>query len=123
MSKPNTRPDFSTINPFIITRDADGLFRFLAEVFGGVEATLERAAARGAEIVTRPTPFFGDVFSRFLDPWGNLWWVYSTSGAQEQEDYGDTDWSEAGEGASWEPTPELTYIHDTLLEVLPRLRE
>lgn len=181
MSKPNTAPGFSTINPFIITRNADGLFRFLQEVFGGVEhpnartvdpdglllhaeleiggttvaladrkpgwphipsllqiyvddveSTLERAAARGAEIMTRPTPFFGDVFSRFLDPWGNLWWVYSTDGAQDQGEYGASDWStseasdasdEAWADTAWEPTPELTYIHDTLLAVLPRLRE
>ena len=32
-----TPPGFSTVNPFFITRDADGLIAFLREVFGGEE--------------------------------------------------------------------------------------
>lgn len=40
-----------------------------------VEATLARAQARGARIVTRPTGFFGETLARFQDPSGNLWWV------------------------------------------------
>lgn len=177
MTHAKTPPGFSTVNPFIITRGSEALFRFLTEVFGGVErreartydrdglllhselqiggstvvvaerrpewpyfpsllqvwvddvdGTLARAAARGAEIVTQATPFFGDVFSRFLDPWGNLWWVYSTPGAQQGEEAawseagGEEAWSEGG-GGGWAPTPELTYIHETLMATLPRLRE
>jgi len=170
---------FSTINPFIVTRDAEGLIRFLTDVFDGVEhpdartvdddglllhaelqiggttvmfaerkpdwpftpallqvyvddveAVLERAAAASAEIITRPTEFFGDVFSRFLDPWRNLWWVYrsGTLDATEDSYWGDsttdTDWSDnTDDSAAWEPTPELTYIHDTLLQALPKVHD
>ncbi len=170
MTSPRTPARFSTINPFIITRDVEGLIRFLTEVFGGVEhenartvdddglllhaeleiggttvmfgerkpgwpftpsllqvyvddvdGTLARAERLGAEIITRPTEFYGDVFSRFLDPWRNLWWVYSTP-TEAAEDAADTDWGEEP-GEAWAPTPELTYIHDTLLRALPRLQD
>lgn len=165
---------FSTINPFIVTRDAEGLIRFLTDVFdavehpdartvdddglllhaelqiGGstvmfaerkpgwpftpallqvyvdnVEVVLDRAATGSAEIITRPTEFFGDVFSRFLDPWHNLWWVYQLGTAPDNhwgESATGTDWSDnTDDSAAWEPTPELTYIHDTLLQVLPKV--
>jgi PhnB protein len=121
MTIPEAPEGFSTVNPFIITRDAEGLIAFLARVFGGtehpiartvdddglllhaelsvgdttvmfaerkpdwpfmpsllqvyvddVEATLATAEKLGATIVTQPTTFYGDVFSRFLDPWKNL---------------------------------------------------
>lgn len=180
MTLPPTPAGFSTINPFIITRDVDGLIGFLTDVFDGVdhpqartmdddglllhaelqvggttimfgerkpgwpftpsllqvyvedvEATLKRAEERGAEVITRPTDFYGDVFSRFLDPWRNLWWVYSTpapsADADPAEGAAEASW-DAGEdgdweGEDWQPTPELTYIHDTLLGVLPRLQD
>ncbi|MEX0896053.1 MAG: VOC family protein [Patescibacteria group bacterium] len=41
-----------------------------------VDGTLKRAKKLGAKIVTEPTDFYGDVFSRFTDPWNNLWWVF-----------------------------------------------
>lgn len=163
---PTTPPGFATINPFIVTRDADGLIRFLTTVFDGVErldartidddglllhaelqiggttvmfaerkpgwpftpvllqiyvddveVVLGRAVAAGAEIITRPTDFFGDVLSRFLDPWRNLWWVYQHGGADAE-----TGWTESVDASpGWEPTPELSYIHDTLLAALPRV--
>jgi PhnB protein len=183
MAIPSAPAGFSTVNPFIVTRDAEGLIRFLTEVFGGVEhpdartmdhdglllhaelqvgdttimfaerkpgwpftpsllqvyvedveATLARAESRGGEVVTRPTDFFGfHVFSRFLDPWRNLWWVYDTQASvgDAEEPGADTSWDagEAGEGevdergGEWQPTEELTYIHDTLIEAFPRLRD
>jgi uncharacterized glyoxalase superfamily protein PhnB len=157
---------YNTINPFIITKDAAKLIKFLEKVFGAkevkeaftmdtdglvlhaelrignstimladtkegwpftpsllqiyvenVEKTLQRAEELGAEIVTRPTEFYGDVFSRFVDPWNNLWWVY-----QHQ---GETHWEEpagAGEDATWATeSSELNYIHETLLETMKRL--
>lgn len=92
-----------------------------------VPRALERAKAEGAEIVTEPTEFFGDVFSRFLDPWGNLWWVYSTTPAISDqwsaEGGADEEWGAEGADAAWEPTPELVYIHDTLIAAIPRLKE
>ncbi|GAB7046917.1 VOC family protein [Catenuloplanes indicus] len=41
-------------------------------------AVLERAVARGARPVTPPVPFYGETtLARVLDPWGNLWWLWS----------------------------------------------
>jgi uncharacterized glyoxalase superfamily protein PhnB len=179
--RPPAAPNgYSTVNPFIFTDDADGLGRFLIEVFGAaerpeartldgdglllhaelvigdttvmladrkpdwpftpsllqvyvddVDATLEAARRLYATIVTEPTEFFGDVFSRFRDPWSNLWWVYrhrppAETAADEPE------WSAGAadaDGDAWaEESPELRYIHDTLLVAFagvadPRSRE
>lgn len=163
-----TPPGFSTLNPFFVTGDADGLITFLREVFGGEEhldartvdidglllhaeleiggttlmfaerkpdwpylpqltqiyvddldRVLAQAAERGARIVTRPTDFFGTAFSRMVDPWGNMWWVYQHGEAPE------LDWSAAeGEtesGPSEWSDPDLAYIHRTLVEAMPSL--
>ena len=96
-----------------------------------VRAVLERARARGGEVVTEPIDFYGTEFSRLLDPWRNLWWVYR---------HGEptSDWSPDGAGSDWsaDQTPdgdteetwdadsaELRYIHETLVATFPRLRE
>ncbi|SDY70250.1 Uncharacterized conserved protein PhnB, glyoxalase superfamily [Micromonospora pattaloongensis] len=175
MTMPAAPEGFATINPFIITENADGLIAFLAEVFGGtenpqartvdvdglllhaelqignttlmfgerkpgwpflpsllqvyvddVQATLATARRLGADVVTEPTPFYGTTFSRFVDPWKNLWWVYQHAGSTEWEDDGSTAWETdtGGQNADWSQTaPELEYIHRTLLETLPTLRE
>jgi PhnB protein len=179
MTTPAAPEGFSTINPFIITRNVDGLIAFLTEVFDATEhpyartvdsdglllhaelqvggtplmfgerkqdwpflpsllqvyvddvpATLATAKRLGAEIVTEPTPFFGDVFSRFIDPWKNLWWVYQHAGsggwseeAWAAEDQQDEQDGEQDDRWDSQATPELEYIHRTLLETLPRLRE
>ncbi len=48
-----------------------------------VEATLEDAKARGARTVTPATPFFAEsTLGRMVDPWGNLWWLYSPTPGQ-----------------------------------------
>lgn len=167
----NTTPTptgFSTLNPFFITRDADGLIAFLREVFGGAEhhdvrtvdidglllhaeleiggttlmfaerkpdwpflpqltqiyvddvkRVLARAVERGARTVTQPTDFFGTTFSRMLDPWGNMWWVYQHGetpdldwdAAEDETDSASTEWSD----------PDLAYIHRTLIEAMPSL--
>lgn len=93
-------------------------------------ATLERAAARGARIVTEPTDFFGDVLSRFADPFGHLWWVYKHNpGAAAWDDAeAESDWGgDAGADTdeSWESfvTPELTYIHTTLMDAMSSLKD
>ena len=102
-----------------------------------VEATLSRAQARGARIVTRPTDFFGETLSRFQDPSGNLWWVYrhapSASGSSEwpgesRTDGADGPWSDesGGDGAEdWSSfsTPELEYVHRTLVDAMSSLRD
>jgi PhnB protein len=165
-SIPAAPTGYATVNPFIITSDANGLIDFLKQVFGAterpeartldhdglllhaelaignatimfgerkpgwpftpsllqvyvddVEATLEVARQLGATVVTEPTDFFGDTFSRFRDPWSNLWWVYR-HGADWTGDAAATG-AEAWEQAS----PELTYIHDTLLTAMPQLQD
>ncbi|MFW3168465.1 VOC family protein [Geodermatophilus sp. CPCC 206100] len=79
-----------------------------------VESVLGQAMARGARIVTKPTDFFGTVFSRMVDPWGNMWWVYEHGEAPE------LDWDAADDTAPAEWTdPNLAYIHRTLLEAMP----
>ncbi|MEU8661097.1 VOC family protein [Actinoplanes philippinensis] len=48
----------------------------IAEVLG-------QAAGRGAVTVTEPTPFYGETtLARMLDPWQNLWWLYSPAPGQ-----------------------------------------
>jgi uncharacterized glyoxalase superfamily protein PhnB len=82
-----------------------------------VEKTLRRAEELGAKIVTRPTDFYGDIFSRFVDPWNNLWWVYQHKGEINWEEQSNTD-----SGATWDSeSQELTYIHETLLEAMKGL--
>lgn len=82
-----------------------------------VEQTLQRAEELGAKIVTQPTDFYGDVFSRFVDPWDNLWWVYQHTG--------QINWEEntvATDEPTWSSeSSELNYIHETLLETMKRL--
>jgi PhnB protein len=88
--------------------------------------TLGVARQLGATVVTEPTDFFGDTFSRFRDPWSNLWWVYRHGGQAGDGDEGG-DWSDADGGAGgkgWErSSPELAYLHDTLLQVMPQLQD
>lgn len=167
---------YGTVNPFIITHDADGLIDFLKQVFGAtdrpeartvdddglllhaelvignatimfgerkpgwpftpsllqvyvddVEATLTVAQQLGASVVTRPTAFFGDTFSRFRDPWGNLWWVYRHGAQAWAGNEESTDWTgdaAVGETDEWDQaSPELTYIHDTLLTAMGKLED
>lgn len=91
-----------------------------------VEATLERAVARGARIVTEPTDFWGDTVSRFADPFGHLWWVYKHNPPVDTWDEHTTGevWTEEAD-LSWESfaTPELTYIQATLLDAMDGLAD
>jgi PhnB protein len=82
-----------------------------------VEKTLQRAQELGAAIVTRPTDFYGDIFSRVVDPWDNLWWVYQHKGEITWEENTNPD-----KDVTWATeSGELNYIHDTLLETMKRL--
>lgn len=107
------------------------------------EATLDRALARGARLITKPTDFFGTTFVRIQDPSANIWWIWQHG----EPTWGDTDWSEGteesaeGEGggaggsddSAWAGdapaqdwaaiSPELAYIHDTLLGAMSTLRD
>lgn len=82
-----------------------------------VEKTLQRAKKLGAKIVTKPTDVYGDVFSRVVDPWDNLWWVYQHKGEINWDEITDTE-----DDATWAiESSELTYIHETLLETMKHL--
>ncbi|MEV5554823.1 VOC family protein [Nonomuraea wenchangensis] len=87
-----------------------------------VEATLARAEARGARIVTRPTDFFGDTLARFQDPSANLWWVY------KHDPKADQDWAEpsfSSDADDWSSfsTPEIEYIHGSLVGAMRTLHD
>jgi uncharacterized glyoxalase superfamily protein PhnB len=90
-----------------------------------VDATLARAEQLGARIVTQPTEFFGDVFSRFQDPQGNLWWVYRHNAASDGQEWVEDDAAAGGDDGSWESftSPELEYIHSTLVEAMASLKD
>jgi PhnB protein len=93
-----------------------------------VEATLARAEQHGGTVVTKPTDFFGDTLSRFADPSGNLWWVYRhvPAPAWNGEAEADAaDWSESGGDDDWSSftSPELEYIHNTLMDAMGSLSD
>lgn len=111
---------------------------FIQVYVDDVEGTLERAVGLGARIVTRPTDFFGDTFSRFADPSGNLWWVYTHVPQDQTWDADGTEadsWSGSAEGGGtddhdaaeedWSSftSPELEYIHESLVEAMVSLRD
>ncbi|WP_114560884.1 VOC family protein [Desertihabitans aurantiacus] len=53
-----------------------------------LDLVLRRAAERGAETVTEPTPFWGGTtLARVLDPWDNLWWLYAPAPGQADPAY------------------------------------
>jgi len=88
-----------------------------------VEARLDVARQLGATVVTSPTEFFGDTFSRFRDPWTNLRWVYRHGGQAWAADEGTGDAS-AADAEEWDQaSPDLTYIHDTLLTAMQELHD
>lgn len=87
-------------------------------------ATLVHAVQRGAHVVTRPTPFFGDTLARFQDPSGNLWWV------QQHDPLAVTSWDdgagtlEDAHGDGWAySNPDLDEIHATLMVAMAGLRD
>lgn len=86
---------------------------------GDVESVLGQAEQRGAQVVTRPTDFFGTVFSRMIDPWGNLWWVYQHGQARELN--GDPAPGEAEPTDAGWSDPDLAYIHRTLITTMPTI--
>lgn len=85
-------------------------------------ATLVHAVQRGARVVTRPTPFFGDVLARFQDPAGNLWWLCQ----HDPHAWEAVSAPAAGAGADdWRDLadPGLAYLHDTLVDAMANLRD
>lgn len=89
-----------------------------------LEATLERALARGARLITRPTDFFGTAFARIQDPNANIWWVWQ-HGEMAWDQNGDAEaWTDDAPAEEWAAvSPELAYIHDTLLDAMAKLSD
>jgi uncharacterized glyoxalase superfamily protein PhnB len=88
--------------------------QFLRLYVEDADAIIDRAAAAGARVLTQPTPLaFEDQVGRFIDPWGNVWWV--------QERLEDLSWDEIGSRMA-EPTyaEGMRYLQQTLREEMER---
>jgi PhnB protein len=73
-----------------------------------VEATVARAVAAGARVVTEPTLLaFGERVARFRDPQGHLWWVH-----QHVEDVPPQEM--AGRFADPAALAAMAYVQDSL---------
>lgn len=89
-----------------------------------LDVVLERALARRARLVTKPTDFFGTQFARVQDASANLWWIWQHGDAVWDAQDGENEWTAEGVVEGWgEASPELAYIHDTLLEAMTDLRD
>ncbi|SDK92148.1 Uncharacterized conserved protein PhnB, glyoxalase superfamily [Nocardioides sp. YR527] len=89
-----------------------------------LDAVLERALARGARLVTKPTDFFGTQFARVQDASANLWWIWQHGDVVWDTQDGESEWAAEGTDEGWGgESPELAYIHDTLLEAMTDLRD
>lgn len=88
-----------------------------------IDRKLATAKSLGATVVTQPTDFYGGKLARFIDPQGNLWWLFELS------EYDESDWisEETTEetDAVWtlEPDSDMTYIHDSLVEAMKKLND
>ncbi|GAA4431807.1 hypothetical protein GCM10023169_36740 [Georgenia halophila] len=79
--------------------------------------TLRRAVGRGAAIVTEPSPFYGGYdISRFIDPWHNVWWLFSPAADLEAS---SQEWDEE----PWETPSEPDAVYTTLLETMRGLAD
>ncbi|WP_156759353.1 VOC family protein [Microbacterium karelineae] len=173
MPAPAAPEGYATVNPFIITSDADDLSRFVVDVFDGevraeartvdedglllqaevrvgtttimfaerkpgwpftpsllqvyveeIDVALQRALARGARIITEPTDFFGTRFARIQDASANIWWIWQHGELAWDDSSAEGDWVNVEQSDGWsEVSPELGYIHDTLLEAMTALRD
>ncbi|ADD44603.1 VOC family protein [Stackebrandtia nassauensis] len=76
--------------------------------------TLRRAVERGARIITDVSAFYGGFdIARFLDPWGNLWWLFAPAADANADDQETVDWDDP------EPSP----IYTTLLDAMRQLTD
>jgi uncharacterized glyoxalase superfamily protein PhnB len=78
------------------------------------QVVLDRAESRGARIVTVLSPFYNGVkLARFLDPWGNLWWLYEPAVDQPEKDGSTTSWHDA----------DPSYVYTSLMNAMRTLRD
>ncbi|MFC7789919.1 VOC family protein [Microbacterium sp. MAHUQ-60] len=173
MSAPVTPEGYATVNPCIITSDADEIGRFIIEVFDGeehaeartidedglllqsevrvgtttimlaerkpdwpftpsllqvyvhdIDVVLDRAIARNARLITEPTDFFGTRLARVQDSSANIWWIWQHGEMDAEERSSEQDWTVEEQSGGWgQISPELAYIHDTLLAAMTGLRD
>ena len=97
---------------------------FLQIYVDDIAATIERAVARGARVLTKPTDFFGTVFSRVQDPRGNIWWIWQHGEMVWDEDAHADAWDGGAPAEDWGAvSPELAYIRDSLMEIMANLKD
>jgi len=89
-----------------------------------INKKLETAEFLGATVTTKPTDFYSGKLARFIDPQGNLWWLF------ELEEYNEADWDSSEESFEEENTewssdndPNMTYIHDSLVDAMNKLNQ
>ncbi|MDO4631510.1 MAG: bleomycin resistance protein [Corynebacterium sp.] len=77
-----------------------------------IATIINRATAQGATVVTPTSPFYGGYdLAQILDPWHNLWWLYSPAvekPADQADRTSSTDWH------SEEPSLVYTTWMDTM---------
>lgn len=87
---------------------------FIRVFVDDAQAAFDRAIARGAREITRPTMLaFGDKVGRVRDPLGNIWWlqerVEDVSANEQQKRWSDPEWGER-----------MGYVQRTLSDALKR---
>lgn len=89
-----------------------------------IDKKLETAEKLGAIIATRPTDFYGGKLARFIDPQGNLWWLFEL-GEFDESDWESSEETYEEENTEWsaDSDPDMTYIHDSLVEAMKKLNE
>jgi uncharacterized glyoxalase superfamily protein PhnB len=74
--------------------------------------TLRRAVDLGATVITEVSPFYGGFdIARFLDPWGNLWWLFAPAPAGNAQDEPSSESDDPG------PGPVYTTLHDAMRQL------
>jgi uncharacterized glyoxalase superfamily protein PhnB len=80
------------------------------------QAVLDRAAARGATVITPVSAFYGGYsLARFRDPWSNLWWLYAPQAAESDarsSESSKTDWRNS----------EPSQVYTSLMQAMRELR-
>ncbi len=89
-----------------------------------IDAKLKKAESLKAKIVTHPTDFYGGKLARFMDPQGNLWWLFEL-GEYREGDWESSDKTEDGDDTTWSAAGDknMQYIHDSLVDAMKQLKD
>lgn len=87
-----------------------------------IDDKLKKAKYLNAKIVTEPTDFYGGTLARFIDPQGNLWWMFEL-GEYDESDWGSPDDASSEDDATWlaDGDKDMAYVHDSLVEAMKQL--